>query len=175
MDRLKGKRALITGGTSGIGLETAKEFLKEGARVAVTGMSPATLEAARKELGGNALVIASDASVAADQKRVVEGVKQAFGGLDVLFLNAGVADLRPVEAWDETGYDRTFAINVKGPFFLIQALLPLFANPALILGMVPVGRFGRPSEVASAVVFLVSDESAFMVGGEMLIDGGLSL
>jgi NAD(P)-dependent dehydrogenase (short-subunit alcohol dehydrogenase family) len=248
MDRLKGKRALITGGTTGIGLETAKEFLREGARVAVTGTNPTTLEAARKELGGDVLVIASDASVVGDQKKVAESVKQAFGGLDVVFLNAGVADLRPVTGWDEAGYDRTFAINVKGPFFLIQALLPLFANPASIVlnasvnahvgmantsvygaskaallsltrtlsgelisrgirvnavspgpittplysklglpeadlkavaasiqGQVPAGRFGTPSEIASAVVFLASDESAYMVGGEMLIDGGLSL
>ena len=248
MDRLKGKRALITGGTSGIGLETARQFLTEGARVAVTGNNPATLEAARKELGRGTLVISSDASNAEDQKRVAETVRAELGGLDILFVNAGVADLRPVEQWDEAGFDRTFAINVKGPFFLIQALLPVFAKPASIvlnasvnahigmantsvygaskaallslvrtlsgelisrgirvnavspgpiatslysklglseadlkavsasiLGQVPAGRFGAPAEIARAVVFLASDESAFTVGGELLIDGGMSL
>ena len=91
MDRLKGKRALITGGTSGIGLETAREFLNEGARVAITGKNPATLEAARKELGSEVLVIASDASDVAAQKTLAETVGKAFGGLDVLFANAGIA------------------------------------------------------------------------------------
>jgi len=248
MDRLKGKRALITGGTTGIGLETARQFLKEGARVAITGMNPATLDAARKELGSSVLVISADASAAASQKDVAETVRQEFGGLDVLFVNAGVAELRPVGQWDEAAFDRTFAINVKGPYFLIQALLPIFANPASIVinasvnahigmantsvygaskaallslsrtlsgelisrgirvnavspgpistplygklgfseadlktvaasikGQVPAGRFGTPSEIASAIVFLASDESAFTVGGELLIDGGMSL
>src|SRR5712691_1433060 len=101
MNRLKGKRALITGGTSGIGLETARQFLKEGARVAITGKNPATLDAARKELGADALVIASDASDVAGQKAVAETLRKSFGGLDILFANAGVADLRPVEKWDE--------------------------------------------------------------------------
>ena len=246
MNRLKEKRALITGGTSGIGLETARQFLSEGARVAITGKNPATLEAARKELGSDALVVASDASNAVGQKTVAETIRQAFGGIDILFVNAGVADLRPVEQWDEAAFDRSFAINVKGPFFLIQALLPIFANPASIvlnasvnahIGMpntsvygatkaallslartlsgelisrgirvnavspgpiatplygklglpeadlkavsasiqsqVPARRFGNPSEIAHAIVFLASDESAFTVGSELMIDGGM--
>ena len=133
MDRLKGKRALITGGTSGIGLETAREFLQEGARVAITGKDPSHLEAARKELNGEVIVIQSDATDVSSQKSVVEAVRQAFGQLDILFINAGVADLRPVEQWDESGFDRSFATNVKGPFFLVQSLLPIFANPAAIV------------------------------------------
>jgi NAD(P)-dependent dehydrogenase (short-subunit alcohol dehydrogenase family) len=133
MNRLQGKRALITGGTTGIGLETARQFLEEGARVAVTGKNAANLEAAQHELGSGLLAISSDASDAAAQKAVAEAVGQAFGGLDILVVNAGVADLRPVEKWDEAGFDRTFAVNLKGPFFLIQALLPLFANPASIV------------------------------------------
>jgi NAD(P)-dependent dehydrogenase (short-subunit alcohol dehydrogenase family) len=248
MDRLKGKRALITGGTSGIGLETAREFLREGARVAITGKNPATLESARNELGSDVLVIASDASDVAAQKAIAETLRREFRGLDVLFVNAGIADLKPVEQWDEAAFDRSFAMNLKGPFFLIQALLPIFANPASIvlnasvnahIGMpnttvygaskaallsltrtlsgeliargirvnavspgpiatplygklglseadlksvaasiqsqVPAGRFGKPSEIASAIVFLASDESAFTVGSELLIDGGMSL
>jgi NAD(P)-dependent dehydrogenase (short-subunit alcohol dehydrogenase family) len=100
VDRLKGKRALITGGTSGIGLETAHQFLREGARVAITGKNPATLDAARKELGGAVLVIPSDASDIAAQKVIAETLRQEFGGLDVLFVNAGIVDLKPVEQWD---------------------------------------------------------------------------
>jgi NAD(P)-dependent dehydrogenase (short-subunit alcohol dehydrogenase family) len=133
MDRLKGKRALITGGTTGIGFETARQFLNEGARVAITGKNPATLEAARQELGSDVLVVESDASNVAAQKTLAETVGKAFGGLDVLVANAGVAELRPVDKWDEAGFDRTFGINLKGPFFLIQALLPYFANPASIV------------------------------------------
>ncbi|WP_413988615.1 SDR family oxidoreductase [Labrys okinawensis] len=246
MDRLKGKRALITGGTSGIGLETARQFINEGARVAVTGTNPETLEAARKALGEGALVIKSDASDVAGQKEVADAVRQAFGGLDILFVNAGIAQLKPIEAWTETDYDRLFAINVKGPYFLIQALLPLLANPASIVlntsvnahigmpnssvyaaskaalqslirtlsgeligrgirlnavspgpvstplygklgfseaelkgvaesikGLVPAGRFGEPGEIAKAVVFLASDEAAYTVGSEIMIDGGM--
>jgi NAD(P)-dependent dehydrogenase (short-subunit alcohol dehydrogenase family) len=247
MDRLKGKRALITGGTSGIGLETAQQFLKEGARVAVTGRNPATFEAARAALGSDVLMIPADASDVAAQKEVAETVRDAFGALEILFVNAGIAALKPLEQWDEAAFDRTFAINLKGPFFLIQALLPVFANPASIVlngsvnahigmpntsvygaskaalisftrtlsgelisrgirvnavspgpistplygklglsegdlqsvaesiqGLVPAKRFGTPSEIASAIVFLASDESAFTVGSELLIDGGMS-
>ncbi|HZY72194.1 MAG TPA: SDR family oxidoreductase [Edaphobacter sp.] len=248
MNRLQGKRALITGGTSGIGLETARAFLREGARLAITGTNPARLDAARTELGSDVLIIDSDASDVDAQKAVAETVRHAFGVLDVLFLNAGIAELRPVEQWDEAAFDRSVALNLKGPFFLIQALLPILGNPASIvinasvnahIGMpntsvygatkaailslsrtlsgelvsrgirvnaispgpiatplysklglsetdlktvsasiqsqVPLGRFGQPSEIASAAVFLASDESAFTVGSEILIDGGMSL
>lgn len=133
MTRLAGKTALITGGTSGIGLETAKQFLAEGARVAITGTNPKTIDAARGELGDEVLIIRADASDVAAQKTVAVEIENRFGQLDILFVNAGVADLRPVESWDEAGFDRTFDINVKGPFFLIQALLPLLSNPASIV------------------------------------------
>jgi NAD(P)-dependent dehydrogenase (short-subunit alcohol dehydrogenase family) len=246
MNRLKGKRALITGGTTGIGLETAKQFVNQGARVAITGRNPATLGSARNELPDDVVIIPSDASSVAAQKQVAEAVQQAFGGLDILFVNAGIAELRPMEQWDEAALDRSFAVNFKGPFFLIQALLPIFANPTSIvlnasvnahIGMpntsvygatkaamlslvrtlsgelisrgirvnaispgpistplygklglskddlssvaasiqsqVPAGRFGTPAEIAHAVVFLASDESAFTVGSDLMIDGGL--
>jgi len=241
MARLQGKRALITGGTSGIGLETARRFLEEGARVAITGHSPAAIDAARKELG-EVIVIDADAGDAADQRKVAEEIRKAFGQLDVLFINAGIAELRPIGQWDAAAFDRSFNTNVKGPYFLIQELLPVFANPTSIvingsvnphIGMptssvyaatkaamisltktlsgelisrgirvnavsagpimtplhagrseqekagfisqIPVGRFGQPSEIANAVVFLASDEAAFTVGAELLIDGGMSL
>jgi NAD(P)-dependent dehydrogenase (short-subunit alcohol dehydrogenase family) len=133
MDRLKGKRALITGGTTGIGLETARRFVEESARVIVTGTNPATLEAARNTLGEGALVLSSDAGVVADQRKLAQTVKEHFGQLDVLFLNAGIAQLQPMEQWTEEAFDRSFAINVKGPFFLVQALLPIFSNRASIV------------------------------------------
>jgi NAD(P)-dependent dehydrogenase (short-subunit alcohol dehydrogenase family) len=243
MDRLKGKRALITGGTTGIGLETAQAFLREGARVAITGTHPETLAAARDALGGDALILASDIGDIPGHKQVAAAIREALGALDVLFLNAGIVDMRPLERWDEAGFDRSFAVNLKGPFFLVQALLPVFNNPASIvlmtsinshigmpnssvyaaskgallslartlsgeligrgirvnavsggpiatplyrkLGMgqselqglekqIPVGRLGTSAEIAEAVVYLASDASAFTVGSELVIDGGMS-
>jgi NAD(P)-dependent dehydrogenase (short-subunit alcohol dehydrogenase family) len=193
------------------------------------------------------LVIRADAGDVAGQQAVAEAVREAFGGLDILFVNAGVADFRPIEQWDEAGFDRSVAINLKGPFFLVQALLPILANPASIvlnasinarIGMpnssvyaatkaglvslartlsgelisrgirvnavspgpistplygklglaeadlkamaasvqsqIPAGRFGDPGEIAQAIVFLASDEAAFTVGSELVIDGGMS-
>jgi NAD(P)-dependent dehydrogenase (short-subunit alcohol dehydrogenase family) len=241
MNRLTGKRALITGATSGIGLETARQFLSEGARVAVTGTTQATLDAARKTLGNDALIIRSDAGEIAAQQQLAKTIGEAFGGLDVLCVNAGIVDMRPLGQWDEAAFDRSLAINFKGPFFLIQALLPIFGNPASIvlttsinahMGMptssiygaskaallslaktlsgeliprgirvnaispgpiatalferlgpemsgsierqIPLKRFGNPSEVARAIVFLASDEAPFTVGSELVIDGGMS-
>ena len=133
MNRLTGKRALITGGTTGIGLETARRFIAEGARVVITGTNPATLEAARTELGSDVLVLSSDAASPAEQKKLSDSVQRHFGQLDVLFINAGSAQLKPIEQWTEGAFDRSFALNVKGPFFLVQALLPVFAAKASIV------------------------------------------
>jgi NAD(P)-dependent dehydrogenase (short-subunit alcohol dehydrogenase family) len=243
MDRLKGKRALVTGGTTGIGLATAKRFAEEGARVAVTGANPETLAAAKETLGGEALVIEADAGDAAAQTILADQLKQALGRLDAVFVNAGVGEFRPLEAWDEAAFDRSIAVNLKGPFFLVRALLPILANPVSIvlngsinahigmpnssvysltkagilslartlsgelvsrgirvnvvspgpvatrlhrkIGMdeaaikaltaqIPLGRRGKPDEIADAVVFLASDEGGFCVGSELIIDGGMS-
>ena len=133
MNRLKGKRALITGGTTGIGLETARRFMAEGASVIITGTNPATLEAARAELGPDALVLSSNAANASEQKSLADAVQRHFGQLDILFINAGIVQLQPIEQWTEEAFDRSFAVNVKGPFFLIQALLPVFAVKASIV------------------------------------------
>jgi len=146
MDRLKNKRTLITGGTSGIGLETARQFLREGARVAITGRDPKTLEAVSKELGSEVVAITSDVGEAREQKKVAETIRRAFGTLDVLFLNAGVVDMRPLEEWDEAAFDRSFNINFKGPFFLLQALLPIFNNPASVVLMTSINsHIGMPN------------------------------
>jgi len=133
MARLDGKRTLVTGGTSGIGLEAARQFLAEGARVAITGSSEASVAAARAELGGSVLAIRADAGNVAAQQTVADAVQNAFGGLDAVFVNAGIGEFRPLSEWDEAAVDRSFAVNLKGPFFLIQALLPILANPASIV------------------------------------------
>ena len=247
MNRLLNKRTLITGGTTGIGLETARQFLAEGARVAVTGTNPETLAAARQALGAETLVIASDAGSLPAQRALAAEIQRTMGGLDAVFINAGVGDFRPIEGFDEAAFDRLFAINLKGPYFLIQALLPLLAKPASIvlntsinahigmpnsslyaatkagllslartlsgeligrgirvnaispgpvatpiygklglppeavqgmaaqiLSQIPAGRFGEPVEIAKAAVFFASDESAFSVGSELIVDGGMS-
>jgi NAD(P)-dependent dehydrogenase (short-subunit alcohol dehydrogenase family) len=101
MDRLKGKRALVTGGSSGIGLETARQFTAEGARVAITGRDPKTFEQARRELGEHAVYISADAADTPGQKKLADRIKEEFGNLDILFVNAGSADLRSIEQWDE--------------------------------------------------------------------------
>jgi NAD(P)-dependent dehydrogenase (short-subunit alcohol dehydrogenase family) len=132
MDRLKNKRTLVTGGTSGIGLETARLFLAEGARVAITGANPDNLAAARRELG-DVLTIRADSGDVAGQQQVAATVRENFGGLDAVFVNAGIGDFRPLEQWDEEGFDRSVAVNLKGPFFLVRALLPILANPASIV------------------------------------------
>lgn len=130
MSRLQGKRTLITGGTSGIGLETARQFLAEGARVVITGNNPDTIARARMELGSEVLALQADSADVAAQRMLAETIKAHYGQLDIAFLNAGVSVWVPIEEWTEEMFDRSFDINVKGPYFLIQALLPVFANPA---------------------------------------------
>jgi NAD(P)-dependent dehydrogenase (short-subunit alcohol dehydrogenase family) len=99
VNRLTNKRTLITGATSGIGLETARQFLCEGAKVAITGASQSGVDSARRQLGDAVIAIASDAGDPASQPKLAEAIRQEFGGLDVVVINAGIADLRPVEKW----------------------------------------------------------------------------
>ncbi|PUB29847.1 NAD(P)-dependent dehydrogenase (short-subunit alcohol dehydrogenase family) [Promicromonospora sp. AC04] len=133
MSRLANKRALITGGTSGIGLETAKQFLAEGAQVIVTGVTPAHIEKARIELGNDVAVLQVDAVDLAAQQELARTVQDRFGSLDIAFLNAGVSDWRPFETHDEASFDRLFTINVKSVFFLMQSLVPVLANPSSVV------------------------------------------
>lgn len=209
--------------------------------MAITGTNPATLDAARRELGNAALVVSSEAGDVRAQKELAKTVAGAFGALDILFLNAGIVEMRPLEKWDEAAFDRSLGVNFKGPYFLIQALLPVFANPASVvlmtsinshigmpdssvygagkaallslartlsgeliergirlnaltggpiatplygkLGMadtsglaaqIPVKRLGTPREVAEAALFFASSEATFIVGSELVIDGGMS-
>lgn len=129
MSRLQGKRALITGGTSGIGLATARQFLAEGAQV-ITGSTQRSADAAAAELGGEVLAVGADALDLGAQQRLADTVADRFGELDVAFLNAGVSDWRPFDQHDEASFDRLFGVNVKGVFFLMQALVPVFAASA---------------------------------------------
>ena len=131
--RLEGKVALVTGGTSGIGLATARRFIAEGARVAVTGSSEKSVEAARAELGEDALVLRSNTADIGDIDTLATAVKDRFGALDVLFVNAGVARFAPIEATDVELLDTTFAINFRGAYFTIQKLLPLLRDGSSIV------------------------------------------
>lgn len=146
MGRLTDKYTLITGGTTGIGLATAQEFIAEGAHVAVTGRNPETLAAAKRILGDNAWVIPADAGDIVAQKQLAQTIATRWPRLDALFLNAGDVTHGEIEAWDEAKWDRLMAINLKGPFFLIQALLPLLNNPSSVIlcGSVS-ARIGLPS------------------------------
>ena len=156
--------------------------------MAITGTNPAPIEAAEQSAGraGAGFFFRRERCRGAEEacRRWAAGVRRAR----CVGHQCG-------EQWDEAGFDRTFSLNVKGPLFLVQSLLPVFANPASIvltssvnahIGMantsapsimsqVPAGRFGDPKEVAKAIVFLVSEEAPFTVGGELLMDGGLSL
>lgn len=114
MDRLKGKTAIITGGTTGIGLATAKLFINEGAHVIVTGRTPATIKAAQTELGDSPIVSHSDATSLPDVDALAERVNAKFGKLDVLFVNAGLGRFAPFEAVTEEGYDEMLDLNAKG-------------------------------------------------------------
>jgi NAD(P)-dependent dehydrogenase (short-subunit alcohol dehydrogenase family) len=248
MHRLKGKTALITGGTSGIGLATAKLFRAEGARLAITGRDPERLAAAQAELGDETLVIRSEAGSLAEIETLIAQVKARFGQLDVLFLNAGTAKPAPAEMTTEEQFDEVIVTNLKGVFFTIQKALPLLGGNASIIvttsitnqlgsphfsvygaskaalrslvqslslelidrgirvnaispgpidtpifdriglppevaqgikGEIerksPIKRFGTPEEVAKVALFLASDDSAYVVGEEIVVDGGMSL
>ena len=248
MDKLKGKTVLITGGSSGIGLASAKLFRDHGARLAITGRDPDGLARAREELGSETLAIRSEAGSLTEIASMMEQVKNYFTRLDVLFLNAAIATAAPMELVSETQFDETMGVNVKGVFFTIQQALPLFGASAsiivstsitnqlgspnfsvygaskaalrslvgslglelisrgirvnaispgpiatpmydrigvpadLVQGMKsgieqksPIKRFGTPEEVARVALFLASDDAAYVVGEEIVVDGGMSL
>jgi NAD(P)-dependent dehydrogenase (short-subunit alcohol dehydrogenase family) len=135
-----GKTVVITGGTSGIGLATAKLFVEEGARVIVTGRTPQTIEAARAELGENALVLQSDAASLQDINTLATKVKETFGQLDVLFVNAGLGRFVPFEQMTEAIYDEMFTLNAKGPYFTVQKLAPLMSEGGAVVLTTTVGN-----------------------------------
>lgn len=172
MERLEGKRALITGGTTGIGLNVARKFIQEGARVLVTGMQEDTLAAARQDLQGEALVFKLDAGDAVAQPRLAALVEEHFGQLDVAVLNAGIGVFRPLEQWDEEAFDRSFDVNFKGPFFLLQALLPVLANPASVVLTGSVNaHIGMPSSSVYAASKAALRSLARTMSGELASRG----
>ncbi|MDB5272723.1 MAG: short-chain dehydrogenase [Chitinophagaceae bacterium] len=246
MQQLKNKVAVITGGSSGIGLATAKRFLAEGAKVAITGRNQQTLDKAVQQLGSSVLAIQGDVSQLADLSRIYQTVESKFGKIDSLVVNAGVYVIGPLANFTEEMFDKVSDINFKGAFFSVQKALPFLKDGASIIlisstvngkgipnhaaysatkaavrsmarsfsaelldrkirvntlapgpidtpvfesitgsaeearamaeamgNFTPVKRLGHPDEIAAAVLYLASEESAFMLGAELLLDGGL--
>ncbi|MES2129225.1 MAG: SDR family oxidoreductase [Pseudomonadota bacterium] len=246
MKRYDNKTVLVTGGNSGIGLATALQFAQEGARVIITGREQATLDQAKALLGAASIALQNDQGDIQAAKLLAATLKEQGITLDAVFINAGVAKFAPFSDIDETLWDQTFNVNVKGAYFTIQALTPLLnkgaavilngsinahigmpsssvyaASKAALISMaktlstellgrgvrvnvvspgpvstplygrlglqpeqltqmaasiqeqVPVKRFGTPDEVAAAVLFMASTEAAFIVGTELIVDGGM--
>jgi NAD(P)-dependent dehydrogenase (short-subunit alcohol dehydrogenase family) len=133
VNRLDGKVAVVTGGNSGIGLATAQRLHKEGARVAITGRDPKTLDSAVSAIGSGTVAIQSDVSILSDIDRLFSTVTAQLGKIDVLFANAGVGKFAPYTAAQEALFDELFAINVKGVFFTLQKAIPHLNDGASVI------------------------------------------
>src|SRR6267378_5962448 len=133
MNKLEGKIALVTGGNSGVGLATAKRFVNEGAHVFITGRRDPELAAAAKAIGRNVTGVQGDASNLGDLDRLFAQIKREKGKLDIVFANAGFANLAPLGKITEEDYDAIFNVNVKGLLFTVQKALPLLHDGASII------------------------------------------
>src|SRR4029077_3012096 len=167
--RLTHKNILITGGNSGIGLATAQEFDREGARVAICGLNERTLQEAKGMLGAGSLAIRADVSKLADLDTMFATIKREFGHLDGLFVNAGYSEFLPFEEVTEQGFDMVIGSNFKGAYFTIQKALPLLRPGSSVVINASVGaRQGRPttstvSTCKAAVVHLARILSAELI------------
>ncbi len=128
MKRLEGKVAVITGGSSGIGLATAQRFVEEGAHVFITGRRQGELDAAVNQIGKSVTGVQGDVSNLEDLDRLYATVKEKKGHIDILFANAGIGEFAPLGEISEAHFDKTFGINVKGLLFSVQKALPLFQD-----------------------------------------------
>src|SRR5262245_58148822 len=128
MGKLSGKVAVVTGGTTGIGLATARLFAAEGAKVIATGRNPETLEGARKELRQRGEVVQSDAGDPEQVRKLFQDVGRAHGRIDVLFLNAGIGRFAPLADSSDELFEETFKVNLKGPFLALRAALPFLGK-----------------------------------------------
>lgn len=143
---MKNQTILITGGTTGIGLATAQLLSAEGAKVLVTGRNPATLAAAQKLLPAGVVILKSDSGSLADAQALGAEVAKHASKLDGVFLNAGIGQFGPIEAMTPQHYDDMFNVNVRGPYFQLQSLLPFLANPsAVVLNASVVAELGFPT------------------------------
>ena len=133
MGRYDGKKVVITGGSSGLGLQTARLLAGGGARVLITGRGQAALDAAREELGDSVVAVRSDAASLPEIDALADRVKIEFGTVDALFVNAGISRFVPFEAMTEAVYDEVFSINTKGPYFTVQKLAPLLSEGSSVV------------------------------------------
>lgn len=173
MGRLSNKVAVVTGGNSGIGLASAQAFVREGAKVVITGRDEKTLAAAKQQLGNETLAIKSDTAKLTDIDSLIAEIKAKHGRIDVLFLNAGVALFAPLEQSDEAFFDNQFNINVKGLYFTIQKALPILAKGAsIILNASVVASIGLPQSSVYSMTKAAVRNLARTLSSE-LVDRGI--
>lgn len=133
MSKLKGKVAIVTGGNSGIGLATAKTFLEHGAKVVISGRRQEALDQVNADLSGDFKTVLADVTKIEDNQRLIEEAVSEYGKIDILFLNAGIAPLLPIEHITEEHFDTLINTNIKAPFFTVKAVIPHLNEGAVII------------------------------------------